>query len=154
MVRRKHVFVGRHRICCGGTLGAPWLIRRFALGVALSGVAPTATASEVAGSVGRSAVPPVRCSGTHHATGAGRTKAEVARSNRAGRMAQPSRFRKPEMPKSAPFVPRTLPPLPTERPMSRAQREQDAKAYWDSLTEAQEVWALRKMGYFKIGERR
>jgi hypothetical protein len=24
----------------------------------------------------------------------------------------------------------------------------------DSLTEAQEVWALRKTGYFKIGERR
>jgi hypothetical protein len=27
------------------------------------------------------------------------------------------------------------------------------KEYWDSLTEAQEVWALRTMGYFKIGER-
>jgi hypothetical protein len=27
-------------------------------------------------------------------------------------------------------------------------------ANWDSLTDAQEVWALRKMGYFKIGERR
>lgn len=38
--------------------------------------------------------------------------------------------------------------------MSLAQRERDAKAYWDSLTEAQEVWALRKMGYFQIGERR
>jgi len=31
------------------------------------------------------------------------------------------------------------------------QREREAKEYWDSLTEAQEVWALRKMGYFKIG---
>ena len=42
---------------------------------------------------------------------------------------------------------------PEEKPKSRAQRERDAKAYWDSLTEAQEVWALRKMGYFKIGQR-
>jgi predicted lipid-binding transport protein (Tim44 family) len=24
---------------------------------------------------------------------------------------------------------------------------------WDSLKEAEEVWALRKMGYFKIGQR-
>jgi hypothetical protein len=57
------------------------------------------------------------------------------------------------MPKSAPFVPRTLPPLPPARPTNRAQREREAKAYWDSLTPEQEVWALRKMGYFKIGER-
>ena len=57
------------------------------------------------------------------------------------------------MPESAPFVPRTLPPLPSETRTSRAQREREAKAYWDSLTEAQEVWALRKMGYFKIGQR-
>ena len=56
------------------------------------------------------------------------------------------------MPKSARFVPRTLPPLPTEKPTSRAQREGEAVAYWDSLTDAQEVWALRKMGYFKIGQ--
>jgi hypothetical protein len=77
-------------------------------------------------------------------------EAEAARSNRAGRMAQPSRFQMPEMPKSAPFVPRTLPPLSAEK-SSRAQREREAKAYWDSLTEAQEVWALRKMGHFKIG---
>jgi hypothetical protein len=56
------------------------------------------------------------------------------------------------MPKSAPIVPRTLPPLPGEK-SSRAQREREAKAYWDSLTEAQEVWALRKIGYFKIGQR-
>jgi len=58
------------------------------------------------------------------------------------------------MPKSAPFVPRTLPPLPPERRKSRAHREGKARAYWDSLTGAQEVWALRKMGYFKIGQRR
>jgi hypothetical protein len=58
------------------------------------------------------------------------------------------------MPKSAPFVPRTLPPSERVRPTSRAQREREAKAYWDSLTEAQEVWALRKMGYFKIGRPR
>ena len=58
------------------------------------------------------------------------------------------------MPKGAPFVPRTLPPLPPEKLASRAQREREAKAYWGSLTEAQELWALRKMGYLKIGERR
>jgi hypothetical protein len=80
-------------------------------------------------------------------------QAEAARSNRAGRMAYSSHFSRPEMPKSAPFVPRTLPPLPPERSKSRAQSEREAKAYWDSLTEAQEVWALRKMGYFKIGRR-
>jgi hypothetical protein len=57
------------------------------------------------------------------------------------------------MPKSAPFVPRTLLPLPPEKPKSRAQREREAKEYCDSLTESQEIWALRKMGYFKIGER-
>jgi len=58
------------------------------------------------------------------------------------------------MPKSAPFVPRTLPPCKPERPSSRAQREREAKIYWDSLTPEQEVWALRKMGYFKIGQPR
>jgi hypothetical protein len=57
------------------------------------------------------------------------------------------------MPKSAPFVPRTLLP-PPEKPASRAQREREAKAYWDSLTEAQEVWALRKVGFFKMGDER
>jgi hypothetical protein len=31
-------------------------------------------------------------------------------------------------------------------------REREAKEYWDSLTEAQEVWALRKMGYFKMAQ--
>ena len=58
------------------------------------------------------------------------------------------------MPKGARFVPRTLPPPPAERPTSRAQREREAVAYWDSLTTEQEVWALRKMGYFKIGHPR
>ena len=56
------------------------------------------------------------------------------------------------MPKSARFVPLTIPPPPPERLTSRAQREREAKKYWDSLTEAQEVWALRKMGYFKMGQ--
>jgi hypothetical protein len=55
---------------------------------------------------------------------------------------------------SASFVPRTLPPLPAEKTTSRAERGRGAKAYWDSLTDAQEVWALRRMGYFTIGERR
>jgi hypothetical protein len=27
------------------------------------------------------------------------------------------------------------------------------EAYWDSLTDAQEVWGLRKMGYFRIGQK-
>jgi hypothetical protein len=36
--------------------------------------------------------------------------------------------------------------LPGQVRNSRAQREREAKAYWDSLTPAQEVWALRKMG--------
>jgi hypothetical protein len=57
------------------------------------------------------------------------------------------------MPKSAPFVPRTLPPCEPERPTSRAQREREAKASWDSLTPEKEVWALRKMGFFKLGQR-
>ena len=56
------------------------------------------------------------------------------------------------MPKSARFVPLTIPPPPPERLTSRAQREREAKKYWDSLTEAQEVWALRKMGFFKMGQ--
>ena len=56
------------------------------------------------------------------------------------------------MPKSAPFVPRTLPPCEPERRTSRAQREREAKVYWDSLTPEQEVWALRKMGFFKMGQ--
>jgi hypothetical protein len=30
-------------------------------------------------------------------------------------------------------------------------RGSEAKAYLDSLIEAQEVWALRKMGYVKVG---
>jgi hypothetical protein len=67
------------------------------------------------------------------------------------RMAQPKPYLMARNAESAPFVPRTLPPLAAERPRSRAERERDAKAYWDSLSEAQEVWALRKMGYFKIG---
>lgn len=29
-----------------------------------------------------------------------------------------------------------------------------AKEYWDSLTPAQDAWALRKMGFFKMGRRR
>jgi len=59
----------------------------------------------------------------------------------------------PELRKTDALVLRTLRPLPTERPKSRAQGEREAKAYWDSLTDAQEIWALRKMGYFKIGQR-
>jgi len=50
------------------------------------------------------------------------------------------------------FVLRTLPPLPAEKPASRAQREREAKAYWDSLTLEQEGWVLRKMGFPRMGQ--
>jgi hypothetical protein len=35
--------------------------------------------------------------------------------------------------------------------MSRAAREREAKAYWDSLTPQQEAWALRKMWFPSMG---
>jgi hypothetical protein len=47
---------------------------------------------------------------------------------------------------------RTLPLLPAERPTSRAQRELEAMAYSDSLTPEQEAWALRKMGFHRMGQ--
>jgi hypothetical protein len=49
------------------------------------------------------------------------------------------------------FVPRTLPPV---QPVatSRAERERQAKAYWDSLTPQQEGWVLQKMGFHSLGE--
>jgi hypothetical protein len=34
---------------------------------------------------------------------------------------------------------------------SRAQREREAKAYWDRLTPEQEAWALRKMRSREFG---
>jgi hypothetical protein len=55
------------------------------------------------------------------------------------------------MRKTDALVLRTLPPLPAEKPRSRAQREREAVAYWDSLTLEQEVWALRKMGLARLG---
>src|SRR5436190_18144410 len=78
-------------------------------------------------------------------------EAEAARSNRAGRMAYSSHFREPETPKSAPFVPRTPPPLP-RRSLRVAPARAGGEAYWDLFSEAQEVWALRKVGYFKVGQ--
>ena len=51
------------------------------------------------------------------------------------------------------FVPRTLPPAPKAR-ASRAAREREAKAYWDSLSPEQEAWVLRKMGFAKMGRAR
>lgn len=47
---------------------------------------------------------------------------------------------------------RTLPPVGA-KPMSRAARERDAKAYWDSLTPQQEAWVLRKMRFFEMGSK-
>ena len=35
--------------------------------------------------------------------------------------------------------------------MRAVLREREAKAYWDSLTPEQEVWPLRKMGFFQMG---
>jgi hypothetical protein len=37
------------------------------------------------------------------------------------------------------------------RRVSRAERERDAKEYWDGLTTEQEVWVLRKMEFFEMG---
>lgn len=48
------------------------------------------------------------------------------------------------------FVLRTLPMVETKQ-MSRAAREREAKAYWDSLTVEQEIWALQKMRFFEMG---
>jgi hypothetical protein len=47
-------------------------------------------------------------------------------------------------------------PLPPHAPQpdSQAERDRHAKLYWDSLTPAQEVWALRKMGFFEMGDLR
>jgi len=56
------------------------------------------------------------------------------------------------MPKTDALVLRTLPPLPQEQPLSRSRREREAKAYWDSLPPEQEAWALRKMGFPRIGK--
>jgi len=53
-------------------------------------------------------------------------------------------------PKLLRFVPRTLPPAQLVR-ASRAQREREAKAYWDSLTPEQEGWVLRKMRFAEFG---
>ena len=34
---------------------------------------------------------------------------------------------------------------------SQAERQRDAKAYWDGLTPAQETWVLRKMRFSQMG---
>jgi hypothetical protein len=47
------------------------------------------------------------------------------------------------------FVPRTLPSA--KGTASRAQREREAKAYWDSLTPRQEAWVLKKMRFAEFG---
>ena len=50
------------------------------------------------------------------------------------------------------FVPRTLPSAEPEG-TSQAQRQWEAKAYWDSLTPEQEAWVLRKMRFAEFGTR-
>jgi len=57
----------------------------------------------------------------------------------------------PEIRKADALVLRTLPPLPPEKPKSRAEREREARRYWDSLTPEQEAWALRKMQFPRFG---
>jgi hypothetical protein len=51
------------------------------------------------------------------------------------------------------FVLCPLPPAES-KPSSQRVREREAKAYWDSLPPAQEVWALLKMGFFEMGQSR
>jgi len=46
-------------------------------------------------------------------------------------------------------VPRTLPP--PEKLASRAQREREAKAYWESLTEAQEASVQPTAKFLNLG---
>jgi hypothetical protein len=58
-------------------------------------------------------------------------------------------FEGSELRKTDALVLRTLPPPQEKRPPSRAQREREAKAYWDSLTPQQEAWVLRKMGFYR-----
>ena len=48
------------------------------------------------------------------------------------------------------FVLRTLPVGELKR-TTRAEREREAKAYWDSLTPEQEAWAMRKMTFRAMG---
>ena len=48
------------------------------------------------------------------------------------------------------FVLRTQ-PVDEASAGSRAAREPEAKAYWDGLTEQQDAWALRKMGFPTMG---
>lgn len=48
------------------------------------------------------------------------------------------------------FVPRTLAPDQPVR-TSRAAREREAKAYWDSMSPEQEAWVLRKMRFGQMG---
>ncbi len=52
------------------------------------------------------------------------------------------------MPKIQALGLRSLPPLQAEEAKSQAARAREAREYWDSLTLEQEVWALRKMGFF------
>ena len=67
-------------------------------------------------------------------------------------MAQSSHLGGLEIRKADAFVLRTIPPPPKEKAKSRAQRDREAKAYWDSLTLEKEAWALRKMGFFRTGQ--
>jgi hypothetical protein len=77
---------------------------------------------------------------------------EAARSNRAGAWLNQAVFEGSELRTPDALVLRTLPPLPEELPQNRAQREREAKAYWDSLTPQQEAWVLRKMRFAAFGD--
>ena len=59
-------------------------------------------------------------------------------------------------PKSVGFVPRTLLSVPASAGVranaaTRTSGEIEAKDYWDSLSVRQEAWALRKMGFARMG---
>jgi len=44
------------------------------------------------------------------------------------------------------------PLLPADRRvLTQADRDREAKQYWDGLTLEQETWALRKLGFFEMG---
>src|SRR6478672_4142070 len=69
-------------------------------------------------------------------------EAEVACSNHAGRMAQPSGFGGVDAPKKE-RISSMSSACRACQDHSRACREREARAYWDRLTVEQEAWALR-----------
>jgi hypothetical protein len=46
------------------------------------------------------------------------------------------------------------PQPPKDRPLNLRGRQKAARAYWDSLGVSQEAWALKKMAFVAMGQRR